>query len=94
MSSVTDELDLDFSQANREKIIKGEFIDLSVLLQNSQTNKPTQIINFVSGELVLQTKQQSKIYTVEQWTDAFLVYFSIFTLAHPDKTQELLKIHE
>jgi len=91
MSSVTDELGLHVSQANREKIIKGEFIDLSVLLQNSQTNKPTQVINFVSGELVLQTKQQSKIYTVEQWTDAFLVFFCIFILAHPDKTQELLK---
>ena len=32
-----------------------------------------------------------KIITIEQWTDAFLVYSSIYLSAHPDQTQDLLQ---
>lgn len=48
--------------ANKEKIVKGEFIDLASLLQNTNLNvKPVnQTINLVQGELVLQQKQQHK----------------------------------
>jgi hypothetical protein len=31
------------------------------------------------------------IHTIEKWTDAFIVYISIYTFAHPEKYQALLK---
>ncbi|CAC5402846.1 unnamed protein product [Mytilus coruscus] len=42
--------------------------------------------------MVLQQKQQQqKITNIDQWTDAFLVFISVYCLAHPEKFQELLK---
>jgi hypothetical protein len=42
---------------------------------------------------VLSTKEKIKrtIHTIEKWTDVFIVYISIYTSAHPEKYQELLK---
>ena len=31
------------------------------------------------------------MHTIEKWTDAFTVYISIYTSAHPEKYQALLK---
>jgi len=56
----SDELGMHISLANKEKIVKGEFIDLASLLKNTNLNvKPVnQTISLVQGELVLQQKQQ------------------------------------
>ena len=36
-------------------------------------------------------QKQKQILTIEEWSDAFLVYTSIYLAAHPDKTQHVLK---
>ncbi|CAC5382731.1 unnamed protein product [Mytilus coruscus] len=87
-TKTSDELGIHISIANKDKIANGEFIDLACLLQNTniQNNSVKQIICFVQGELVLQQKQQQKNTSIDQWTDAFLVYISVYCLAHPEKS--------
>jgi len=65
----SDELGMHISLANKEKIVKGEFIDLASLLKNTNLNVKSvnQTISLVQGELVLQQKQQhQKINNIEQ----------------------------
>lgn len=89
-TKASDELGMHISIANKEEIAYGEFIDLACLLQNTtiQNNSFKQTICFVQGELVLQQKQQQQKNTnIDQWTDAFLVFISVYCLAHPEKFQ-------
>ena len=80
------------SVANKTKIINGQYIDLSVLLENSSVAESTDKQLVISnGELITREKTKSKIQAIEQWTDAFLIYISIYTAVHPDKSQQLLK---
>lgn len=66
---------------------------MAVLLTNSQnTADERQTLVFMHGELVIQPKQQQQqITNISLWTDAFLVYISIYCRAHPQKVQDLLK---
>jgi hypothetical protein len=49
--------------------------------------------NVNNDKQVLSTKEKTKqtIHTIEKWTDVFIVYISIYTSAHPEKYQALLK---
>ena len=77
----------------KQKIIAGEYIDLALLLINSQaslSDNHTVIVSY--GELLIGPKQQhKKIVNIETWTDAFLIFTSIYCTAHPLKFQGLLK---
>lgn len=78
----------------RQKIIQGKYIDLATLLNNSNTDDSASDRVFVMGndcQLCSRSKSSIKFITIEKWTDAFLVYVSIFTAVHSDKTQDLLK---
>lgn len=89
-----DDLGIHVSQANKDKIIQGGYIDLALLLQNNNTHilQPNkQTINLVQGELVVQPKTYQKITSIEQWTDAFITFISIYCQVHTDKFQQLLK---
>lgn len=92
ISKASDALGLHVTSAIKEKICKGDYIDLAVLIQNNYAqHKPSQIINLVAGELVIHQKQQQKISNIEQWTDAFVIFMSIYGEAHPNKMHQLLK---
>ena len=57
--SVTENLGINVSHSVKEKIVKGEFIDLAVLLQNSiNTNHGKQKLIWEQGELMLQLVSQ------------------------------------
>jgi hypothetical protein len=44
------------------------------------------------GELLIEPKQQHKqIVNIETWTDAFLIFTSIYCTTHPLKFQDLLR---
>jgi hypothetical protein len=49
----------------------GQYIDLALLLQNSNLIDASnqQNISIVQGHLVIQLKKQSKIANIELWTD-------------------------
>jgi len=89
----SDNLACNVAQSVKQKIVLGEYIDMATLLTNSNANSSdTQKIAFLHGELVVQPKQsQQKITSVEVWTDAFIIYLSIYCSAHPDKFHDLLK---
>jgi hypothetical protein len=56
----------------KQKIIVGEYIDLALLLSNSQaslSDKHTVIVSH--GEMLIGPKQQQRqIVNIETWTDA------------------------
>ena len=80
------------SQSNKNKIINGEYIDLSQLLENTfKQEKQENQIDMVDGVLTTKVKSKNNINTVEVWTDAFIVYISIYSAVHTSKFQALLK---
>ena len=80
--------------ATKEKIILGQYVDLAQLL-DVQPGLGPEARRFElspTGELVARAMPPSRsISTIEKWSDAFLVYMSIFLTGHPHRTQELLK---
>ena len=89
----SDELGRNVSQSNKDNIMMGQYIDLALLLQNSNLIEASnqQKLSIVQGQLVIQQKQQPKITNIELWTDAFLIFLSIYCSAHVQKIQGLLK---
>ena len=77
----------------RDKIIAGKFINLGSLLVRDPN--PTQNLSTLSidtnGQLVTQPKPHPKITNIDKWTDAFVIFMSIYTGAHPEKVQSFLK---
>ncbi|VDI58364.1 Hypothetical predicted protein [Mytilus galloprovincialis] len=63
------------------------------LLNNSQNiTGVNQTLTFNQGQIILQPKQQdTRINTIGIWTDAFLIYISIYCSIHTSQFQELLK---
>ena len=88
--SIHDELSVSVPQNIKDKIVKCEYIDLSILLANNDTN--IQRLMLVRGEVVTQPHQNYvKIYSIDQWTTAFIIFSSIFCKVHTHRFQELLK---
>ncbi|XP_069114905.1 uncharacterized protein [Argopecten irradians] len=81
------------SSKNKSKIINGEFIDLGILLDNSagQDTAPKSLYLDVNGQLVAKDKNAKRINNIADWTDAFIIYTSIYSAAHPERVHELLK---
>ena len=49
-------------------------------------------ISVFQGQLSIQPKQlETKIVSIEMWTDSFLIFISIYCSAHPSLFQDLLK---
>jgi len=89
----TSDLAINVPQNIKEKIQKGEYVDISVLLTNNQHNTDTnQKVIIQNGELIMQPKQNApKINNIETWTNAFIVYTSIYCGIHVNQFQDLLK---
>ncbi|VDI48747.1 Hypothetical predicted protein [Mytilus galloprovincialis] len=68
IESVHENLGINVTQSIKEKILKGEFIDLACLLNNSvNTGSDKQKLTWVQGEFILQPiSQQSKITNIEK----------------------------
>ncbi|VDI62541.1 Hypothetical predicted protein [Mytilus galloprovincialis] len=93
IESVHENLGINVTQSIKEKILKGEFIDLACLLNNSvNTGSDKQKLTWVQGEFILQPiSQQSKITNIEKWTDAFIIFIYIYCAVHVNRFKELLK---
>ncbi len=95
LQSVCEPLSISVSQSLRAKIVKGEYIDLALLLeQNQKINEPVDMKLVVDekGSFVWKAnKPDRKINSIHSWTSAFLVFSSVYLQAHPHRTQELLK---
>ena len=94
LSCVCDELGGEVPGSIKDKIWRGEYIDLGLLLKKDVVQDPIQTFSLCSSGSSVMLRPQSKaqtIYSIEQWTSAFLVYASIYLERHPTRARELLK---
>ena len=75
----------------RQKIVNGEYVDLGSLLATNHS-KQSSSIQVVRGRIeVTQKANTVRINTLDQWSDAFIIFISIYITAHPNAVQGLLK---
>lgn len=85
MKSANDDIALNVSQSIKEKLIKGEYVDLSIFINSStnESNRKHYIFQPGSVDSTIKTKQ---ITNIEIWTDAFIVQLNIYHSAHNTRT--------
>ena len=93
LPSVHSHIGFHVTQTVKDKIIQGQYVELAALLDNTGQGVQTGHRLVVSGSGQITVAQQSarRISGIEEWSDAFLVYSSIFLAAHPHRIQEVLK---
>lgn len=92
--SVSHCLGIHVAQPMKEKIWAKDYIDLSKLIQpDPDTDKTDQHkFSILDGQLVMSPKTNpKKITSLEAWTDAFIVFASIYLTRHPTDIQGILK---
>lgn len=79
--------------STRDKIISGKYINLGTLLVRdpNQSHVSSTLAIDATGQLIAQPKSHHKIQNIDRWTDAFIIFMSIYTAAHPEKIQQFLK---
>lgn len=91
MTSINNDVAATVPQNIKEQIMKGEYIDLATLLSNDH-NPNVQNLVLLKGELVVESpKSAVKILSIQQWSNVFIIYISVYCTAHPQRFQELLK---
>ena len=79
--SVFQALDGNAPDALKQKIINGEYIDLGQLLQRRPGPDKSRCLTIEDGHLVVLSKPFTmKITDINHWTDAFLIFATIFPL--------------
>jgi hypothetical protein len=76
------------------KIVNGDYINLGLLIEISSVdpNDDTKYFSMKEGNLALTPKSKAKVISdVQVWTDAFLIYASIYVEAHPQSRVSLFK---
>ncbi len=97
MSSVCSPLGDHIQQSVRDKIGRGEFVELGSLLETwgprQDQQKGLSLSLNEAGCPVLKPAMNTprKIFNISTWTSAFLIYASVFISYHPSRAQELLK---
>ncbi|XP_061167326.1 uncharacterized protein LOC133176185 [Saccostrea echinata] len=92
LNSVSDALGVHVSDSLRQNIFDNAFIHLHKLLPLKPNDEPQQQLAFVNGELVLKPKHKEiKITSIETWTNAFLIFTSIYLTKFPEHIQSILK---
>lgn len=64
---------------------------MSLLVRDPTKTQSSTLSVDSQGQLVVHPKQTNTISSVDNWTDAFLIFASIYLQAHPNKTQQMLK---
>ena len=71
-------------KATRHKIVSGEYVHLGALLVRDPTNSQASTLSLdTQGQLVAQPKTVAKIASIDNWTEAFIIFASIYLEAHP-----------
>ena len=79
----------------KQQICKGEYINLALLLKGavelSSYCKGGVLKISAEGHIETMSKEcKDKVSSIEQWTNAFIIYASIYLLSHSDKIHEML----
>ena len=93
LTSVCAPLGISVPQKLREKILKGEYIELGQLLHSDFSNGGKFTLNVNDeGKLMWEdAKVKSRITSIQSWTDAFLIFSAVYLEGQPKRAQELLK---
>ena len=90
-----DDLSAHVPKQLRQKIWENKYINIALLLKgNAELAEIFSggLLHVIDGKIEARPKQtKEKINSIEQWTEAFLIFMSIYLSRYPDKTQELLK---
>ncbi|KAK3096962.1 hypothetical protein FSP39_005120 [Pinctada imbricata] len=90
--SVTDALGAHVASSLKSSIFNNEFVHLHKLIPNKANEEPQQQLTLVNGELVIKPKHKEvRINSLDSWTNAFLIYMSIYLSKFPEHAQSLLK---
>lgn len=99
LQSITHQLAITVSQNIKTEIINASYVDITLLPNNTHVD-PTEKTQFMSmkGVSLLSEKLLnllSKLTHTEKWTDAFLIYASIYCAVNLNSLQGLFKyIHD
>ena len=93
VSSVHEGLSIGIPQSVRDKISCNQYVELATLLHSNQAIEPQgqRITISKDGQLTLAPPAIKKIVTIEEWTDAFLIFASIYLKVHPAESTNILK---
>lgn len=94
INSIQFSLGHNVSESLRMKIIEGKFVDLALLLKNSNiedTVSERVLVVGNDGQMASISRSLVKITSTEKWTDAFLIFVSVFTSVHVSNFQDMLK---
>lgn len=77
----------------KEKIWNNQFVELQSLLKKSPSENAKQTFQLVNGELIMSTKEDTSriLEKIEAWSDAFVIFMSIYLERFPNETQNLLQ---
>ena len=66
-------------KATRQKIVSGEYLHLGALLVRDPTKSQVSTLSLdTQDQLVAQPKSVAKIASIDNWTEAFLIFASIY----------------
>lgn len=90
-----DDLSAHVPKQLKEKIWNNKYINIALLLKGNAELADIYsggLLHVVDGKVEARPKQtKEKINSIEQWTEAFLIFMSIYVARYPDKIQELLR---
>lgn len=93
--SAHSELGVTVPEAIKAKIISGQYIELAGLVHSDSLAADvlgTVVVAGPSCDLIVKSQSSTKkVTTIETWTDAMLVFTSVYLSAHPERTQDILK---
>ena len=80
------------SLSTKQKIWSNEYIEFKTLLKQSPEDQK-QKIQFVNGEFLLTPKDNvtRMSESIEPWSNAFIIFMSIYVEKYPDETHNLLQ---
>lgn len=88
--SLEDNLGVHLSNGTKTKIINGEFVELHTLLPSNKDSDDKQVV-VIDGNILVKEKVTKSSLDIHAWTDAFLIYASVYSSVHCNESQGLLK---
>ena len=81
----------------KQTICKGDYINIALLLKGA-----IELNEYCRGSMLYRVSEnrelvagprecRQKVQNIEQWTNAFLIYISVYLQNYPDRTHELLQ---
>ena len=93
-SCVSSPIDADISPKIKGKIIRGEYVDMIDLISNDEGNEPLNIkvagTHFLQNTIqILPKVKKREIFSIESWTDAFLIFAAVHGEHNPSECKSL-----